>query len=236
VLSTLKQVRQPLIWWLLAVGTAAALKWHFSAADSSALGWMLRPLAMALQKLAGWHFQRTSAGEWRSAAAGIVLVKACAGINFMTMSFIGWCALARPQGTSVRLRAMLSEWPQLLAGALVLAWCTALYVNALRVMAVVAWQPTLQQWLTPAAAHRLIGLLIYLPALTLQFMQGVPRRGGRAAVAGAAIYVVVMLVVPLLTGNAGANLGLYREHALMVLAIVLPMVAAGVLFGRMRIH
>ena len=237
MLSTLKQARQLLIWWLPAAGISAALKWHFSAADSYALGWMLQPLSLSLRWLTGWHFLRTSDGDWVCSAAGIVLVKACAGINFMTMSFIGWCAMLRPQAAqaaepeSAQRRSVLLEWSLRLAAALLLAWFTALAVNTLRVIAVVAWQPTLQHWLAPAAAHRLIGLLIYLTALTLQLMRGEALRLGRAAVAGAAIYLAVMVLVPLLTGNAAANPTAYREHAWVVLAIALPLAVAGV-FGR----
>jgi exosortase K len=240
VLSTLKQARQSLIWWLPAAGIAAALKWHFSAADSAALGWMLQPLSLSLRWLAGWHFLRSPAGDWASSDAGIVLVKACAGINFMTMSFIGWCAMLRPQAAQVaepaaaQRRSALLEWSLRFVAALLLAWFTALAVNTLRVIAVVAWQPTLQHWLAPATAHRLIGLIIYLSALTLQLMRGEAHRLGRAALVGAAIYIAVMVLVPLLTGNAAANATAYREHAWVVLAIALPLAVAGVVGRPLR--
>jgi len=230
VLEPLKQDRQPLIWWLLAAGIAAALKWHFSAADSQALSWMLRPLSLSLQGLTGWQFLRTPAGDWSSPDAGIVLVKACAGINFMTMSFIGWCALLQPSA------ARPVAWLLRLSAALALAWFTAVIVNTLRVIGVVAWQPALQQWLAPAAAHRLIGLVIYLLALTGQLTQGEPRRLARAAVLGAALYAGVMIGVPLITGNAAASSPAYREHALMVLAIALPLGVAGITVRLLRVQ
>ncbi len=239
--NPLTHARRPLIWWLPAVGIAAALKWHFSAADSYAMGWMLQPLSLSLRWITGWHFLRTAAGDWASADAGIVLVKACAGINFMTMSFVAWCLTLQPQlqlrsqtlrppYTLVRPHFALLDLSLRLIAALLLAWLSALAVNSLRVIAVVAWQPTLQRWLATAAAHRLIGLVIYLTALTLQLLRGERRRLSRAAVAGALIYGVVMMLLPLLSGNAAANPAQYRAHAWAVLAVALPLAAAG-MFG-----
>ena len=124
--------RLPLAWWPLAVGIAAALKWHFSVAAASELVWMLRPLSLLLQLLTGWHFRPNADGEWQSFDAGIVLVKACAGINFMVLSLLGWCWMLRPHvdgasGAASARRAApparaarawpLLEWPALLCMA-----------------------------------------------------------------------------------------------------------------------
>ncbi len=227
MLSTTHKVRWPLIWWPLAAGIAAALKAYFSAADSSSLVWMLRPLALLLRLLTGWHFQQNAGGDWESRAAGIVLVHACAGMNFMIMSFIGWCWLFRPQRPAARAMAAAIEWPLLLAAALLLAWAAALLVNALRVVAVVAWQPLLQQWLSTRQAHRQIGLLIYLPALTLQLMLGGRSRWYQAVLIGPAVYVAMMLLVPLLTGNATLGATAFREHGLVVLTLAVPLLLLG---------
>ena len=216
------QCRRPqLLWWSLAVAVAAALKFHFSVAAASELQWMLRPLALLLQAIAGWRFERNAAGEWFSVAAGIVLIKACAGINFMVLSFAGWCWLWQPlPGVCERRVAWL---PALRLGrALACAWATALLVNALRILAIVYAQPSFERWLQPAAAHRLLGLLVYLPALGLQWRWMDRERPGRALVIAAALYVALMLVLPLLTGQAAANRGAYLEHCLVVLALLLP--------------
>jgi exosortase K len=188
---------------------------------------MLQPLALLLRLLTGWHFHRTPAGDWESHDAGIVLVPACAGMNFMIMSFVGWCWLLRPQRHVQRTADAAIEWPLLLAAALLLAWMVALFVNTLRVLAIVAWQPMLQQWLDAGHAHRLIGLLIYLPALTAQLMLVGRRRWYQAALIGPSLYVAMMLIVPLLTGNASMGAAQYREHALIVLTLVLPVALLG---------
>jgi exosortase K len=194
---------------------------------------MLQPLSMALHAFTGWDFLRTADGDWESRDAGIVLVKACAGINFMTMSFIAWCLVLQPRllrsPLLVHRERLLRECAWRLAAALLLAWLSALAVNTLRVIAVVHWQPQLQRWLAPEAAHRLIGIVIYLAALTLQLLPGEGRRWSRAAMHGALIYGAVMLILPMLSGNAVASPTQYVEHALAVLIVMVPLLAAALL-------
>ena len=208
------------------------LKWHFSVAATSELVWMLRPLSLLLQLLTGWHFRPNADGEWQSSDAGIVLVKACAGINFMVLSLLGWCWMLRPRADSAvgaRVWPLLLEWPALLCTAGVFAWLTALAVNALRILAVVHLQPSLEQWWAPAQAHRLIGLLVYLPALSLQLVLADRQHWRRAVLAGCELYAALMLVMPLLTGNARLTSPTYWQHA----GIVLPVLVAAVLLSRL---
>jgi exosortase K len=213
----------PLVWWLLAGGLAAALKAHFSAAVASELAWMLRPLALLVQLASGWRFTPNAAGEWQSLGAGIVLVKACAGINFMILSFLGWCWMLRPRVVRTTGWVIWLEWPAMLFGALALAWMMALGVNALRILAIVRWQPVLERWLPHDEAHRMLGLLVYLPALSLQLVLAERRRWRMALLAGCALYAALMLVVPLLTGNAMVNPHAYGAHAVRVLAALSPL-------------
>ncbi len=218
------------------------LKWHFSVAAASELVWMLRPLSLLLQLLTGWHFRPNADGEWQSFDAGIVLVKACAGINFMVLSLLGWCWMLRPRASdtpadwraapgarALRVWPLVLEWPALLCTAGVFAWLTALSVNALRILAVVHLQPSLEQWWDPPQAHRLIGLLVYLPALSLQLVLADRQHWRRAVLAGCGLYAALMLLMPLLTGNARLTSPTYWQHA----GIVLPVVAAAALLSRL---
>jgi exosortase K len=215
-------------WWAVAVGVAAALKLHFSAAAASELAWMLRPLTVILRTTAGWHFLVNAAGEWECPDAGIVLVKACAGINFMVLSFLGWCWALRPiaaaQGGPQATNA-LPSWARL-AGALLVAllaaWATALVVNAARILVIVRWQPVLAHWLPAGDAHRLLGLLAYLPALALQGWLVERGRPARALLVACGVYAGLMLGVPLLTGNALADPVAFAHHALFLLAVLVP--------------
>jgi exosortase K len=211
--------RAPLLWWSLAGVLAAALKWHFSAAAAADLGWMLQPLTVLLRLLGGWHFELNQQGEWESVDAGIVIVKACAGINFMTLSFIAWCWMLRPRDMNTRWL----DWPVFLFGALLLAWLAALLVNALRILAIVHVQPVIAPWLGASQAHRLPGIAIYLGALGLQLLIAERGRWRRALRIACCLYGALMLAVPLLSGNVRGNPRDFTWHATTVLLVLLPL-------------
>ena len=90
---------------------------------------------------------------------------------------------------------LLLEWPVMLLGALALAWAVALGVNGARILAIVRWQPVLERWLPPDEAHRMIGLLVYLPALSLQLVLAERRHWRTALLAGCTLYAALMLGV-----------------------------------------
>lgn len=152
-------------------------------------------------------------------------MKACAGINFMTLSFLGWCWLCRPR-YSARLRERAGEWPILLACSLLLAWGTALVVNSLRILAIVHWQPTLEHWLPSADAHRFLGLAIYVTALNLQVLVFDRRRWRVSLLVACGAYAGLMVGVPLVTGNAASDPSQYLRHVLSSLLVLLPFVLA----------
>ena len=215
--------RAPLTWCALAGAVAVALKIHFSAAAASELQWMLHPLAWLLQAATGKAFLRDAAGNWECRAAGIVLVKACAGINFMVLSFASWCWLWRPRDRPWPLW----QWALRLGGALACAWAVALGVNALRIVVVATIQPSLEHWLAAADAHRLIGLLTYLPALCLQGLLAERAEPARAVRLACGLYVALMLAVPLASGAAAANPRLYAAHAAEAFMVLAPLLAFG---------
>lgn len=236
--------RLSLLWWSLAVGLAVGLKWHFSTAAASELGWMLHPLSLLLRAATGWRFERNAQGEWQSIDAGIVLIKACAGINFMVLSWLGWCWLWRPvtSAPSTPWAASL-HYPLRLVRALGCAWSASLAVNALRIVAIVHAQPALERWLPPIDAHRLLGLLTYLPAIGFQWLWMDRGHAGRALLTGCGLYAALMLLAPLLTGHAWADPGTYARHVAFVVAAALPLCGlacclnrAGRLGGAVAVH
>jgi exosortase K len=202
---------------------AAALKYHYSIAAAADLGWMLRPVSLLLELVTAQNFIQSPAGEWYSTEAGIVLVKACAGVNFMLMSFVGWCWLLQPAAGSTRASIFLRRF--LLA--LALAWLAAVMVNVLRIVLAESLGPWLAGAMGTGGAHRLIGLLVYLPALTAQLLlAGRARRGAAVAVA-ASLYLALMLATPLLTGNAWWDPAAFAAHALTLTLVLLPLLAWG---------
>jgi exosortase K len=219
-------------WWSMTLALAWVLKHHYSVASAAELGWMLRPVALLLQLASGHGFSQAPGGEWYSADAGIVLIKSCAGVNFMLMSFLGWCWLMQPAQRSVAGRSPAAQWPRLrwplrLGAALALAWLTALLVNVVRILLATAAGPALGAGLGEGDAHRLIGLLVYLPALAAQMLLAGRAQRGPATVFATAIYVALMLVTPLLTGSALLQPRLYASHALMLLLVAVPLLAWG---------
>lgn len=226
------EYRARLLWWLFAALIAWALKRHYSLANTDELRWMLQPVALLLEAVTGNRYEASVEGEWYSATAGILLVKGCAGLNFMIMSFVGWCWLARPARFERLTPTALVEWPALLAMALVMAWAAAVGVNVLRILAAMSVGPALAGWLGAEQAHRLLGLLIYLPALSVQLVLGDRRNPGAAVLMAVATYLGLMLVTPLLTGRALSDPAPFLAYALLVLGVAAPLGAWGMIRAR----
>jgi exosortase K len=205
---------QPMLWGL---ALAIALKQFYSVADASQLQWMLWPLARLLEGCSALSFQPLPAGLWLDAAHGISLVKACAGVNFLIISLLGyvwrWRRAARP-------------WA-VLPKSLAAAWLTALLANALRILGSVyggeAWLAGCG--LSPAASHRLIGIAVYFPCLWAQLAGFRWQELRRAAAAAAFWYCAVALLLPLARAWALGLGGIGWEHSAWVAGIPLGVVA-----------
>jgi exosortase K len=207
-----------LAWWLTALAVALAIKHHYSVASAADLQWMLRPLSQLLEWISGHPFHRDGLHEWVSESADIRLVKACAGINFLLMSLLAWAWVFRPDH---REAAHLQTWVAgrilLLFALIMAAWTTALLANSLRILVAMNLPGH------GAGLHRLIGMLIYVPLLSLQLHLG-DRGNWKAAFAGPVIlYLLLMAVVPVLTGNAFNSPGVFIEHLLYLAAMVTVM-------------
>jgi len=226
-----------LLWWLTALLVALALKHHYSVASLSELDWMLRPLARLLEGFTGQAFVRAANGEWVSTGADVRLVKACAGVNFMLMSFLVYAWLMRPVS---RARAGLRSWATsrafLLSLAVMAAWLTALFANSLRI--VLAMQAESRGWHLDAAGlhaadvHRWIGMLVYLPLLSLQMMADRRATGREVLVMPLLVYLLLMLLVPMLTGNACHDPALFSRHLLSLACVGAVVAVTPVLLRR----
>ena len=211
---------QTLSWWLVVLAVVVLLKHHYSIATTADLDWMFRRLSKLLEWFSGHNFYRDSNYEWVSESADVRLVKACAGINFMLMSFMAYTWTLRPDR-----RADTFPWSWvagrivLLCAAIVAAWTTCLLANSLRIIVAMAVNAH------GAELHRLIGMLIYVPLLSLQLTLG-DRSDNRDALTGPAlVYLLLMVLVPLLTGNALQNPALFVEHLLYVSMLIAVMYA-----------
>jgi exosortase K len=213
-------------WWLAVLGVALAIKHHYSVAATAELQWMLQPLSQLLEWTSGHPFQRDHLHEWVSESANVRLVKACAGINFLLMSLLAWAWVFRPdRRAEVNVPTWITGRILLLLALITAAWTTALLANSLRIL-VAMHLPGHGPGL-----HRLIGMLIYVPLLSLQLHLG-DRGNRKAALAGPVIlYLLLMAVVPVLTGNAFNNPGRFIEHLLYLAAM---MTITGGLYVRKR--
>lgn len=219
---------QSLLWWLAVLAVVVVLKQHYSIATAADLEWMLRPLSLLLEWFSGHDFHRDSNYEWVSEGADVRLVKACAGINFMLMSFITYAWIVRPdlRGDMGPLSWFATQLLMLCA-AMVASWTTSLLANSLRI--IVAMTVNTNGWGLDAIGvdavdlHRLIGMVIYVPLLSLQMMLGNSRNIRDVLGAPVLLYLLLMVVVPLLTGNALHHPALFIEHLLYVSGMVAVM-------------
>jgi exosortase K len=204
--------------WGTAVLAAYGLKLHYSRASAEDLAWILAPTARAVGWLRSEALTSNPGAGWVAPDGSYVIAPACAGVNFMilvlTVSVLGFAHRLRSPG------ARLSWWLASLGGAYLLT----IAVNTLRILAAVELYRHDVAWLTPEAAHRLLGTVLYLGALWGAFavLDGVTTRraGARSwllpAVLVPGLYLGMTLVVPLLTGAWREPGGRYAEHAMMV--------------------
>jgi exosortase K len=197
---------------------AILCKQAFAMADVGQLQWLFWPVAALLNATGSLHFQRVPSGEWWDAGHGLVIVKACAGGNFLVASWLGYVWAGRDQLFGFRL----------LVRAAMAAWLTTVGANALRILLIALAQEDIARLtgLEEGEAHRLIGVCVYFICL------GVQMGGGRAWPAAAAVYLGVTLVLPCMRAWA---LGLEfpnASHVAWTAAIPLVILAASAITRR----
>jgi len=224
---------QSLLWWLAVLAVVVQLKHHYSIATVTDLEWIFRPLSQLLEWFTGHEFHRDSNYEWVSEGADVRLVKACAGINFMLMSFMAYAWIVRPDRcVDTDPLSWIAGQLLLLCAAFIASWTTCLLANSLRI--IVAMTVESHGWGLEAIGigavelHRLIGMAIYAPLLSLQMMLGNRSRSRDALAAPILLYLLLLVVVPLLTGNALQHPTLFIMHLLSV--SVMMAVMCGIYF------
>lgn len=227
--------------WAIAFLLAMAFKALYSAVGTLQLQWLLWPLATLLNAIDGFVFKPTATGEWLDADRGLIIVKACAGGNFLIASWLGylWRWRTRPPVSVARSDAHLGSGSSLglvqrlglnvkldmrlgislALRALAAAWLTTLIANTLRILLIAHGQDDLSMitGLSAADGHRLIGIVIYFGILTLQLA------GTRTLLAAPAIYFGIVVLVPWLHGLMAGRGGINASHAAWTTA--LPLVA-----------
>lgn len=175
-------------YWLCVAIMVVALKQFYSEATSAQLQWQLYPLVITLETFSDLLFEPTANAEWLDPIHHISIVKACAGINFLIISLLGYCWLWRDRPMPL--------W--VLMRALVLAWLTALMANSLRILLCIYTQAPLATLIgsTEAASHRFIGIAVYFSCLSIQLSAFSVQSFRQMAVTAALIYLSVTVLIP----------------------------------------
>jgi exosortase K len=220
-----QHLRQSLFWWLPVITAALLLKQHYSVADTNQLQWILQPLADMLSLFTGHDFQRSATGEWYSISANVSLVKACAGVNFMLMSLLAYAWMFRPDRNE-EPQTLLWSFTQLLllAAVFIAAWATTLMANTLRIWLAMYLQADdsilHSSGIEDRQLHRFIGIAVYLLILSLQMLPSKRIARWQKVLTPVILYLLLMVLVPLLTGNALHQPTFFFEHVSQLLLSV----------------
>jgi exosortase K len=198
-----------------ALALAYCLKAGYSRAGASELDFLLAPTARGVELLSGHAFPAEAGAGYVNLELGIAIAPACAGVNFLIVAFTALVFGFVPRcGTPARKLSWFGA-------SAALAFCATLVVNTWRVTLSLAERSLSPSgWLSPAAAHRALGVVVYLGCLLALY--AAVDRGFRAGAARASSYAVplacylgVTLLVPLLRGAAARPD--YATHASVVL-------------------
>ncbi len=207
------------LWHWVLVGLAVlALKQVYAQAGAAQLQWLLAPLAGALNLAGGLAFEPQPDGTWLDAGRRVLLVKACAGGNFLLTAWLAW--LWRQRHETAPLRAVLT--------AAAAAWVTTLAANALRILLAVHAQEAIARLggLSPAETHRLLGIAVYFVSLSLLLAR--PGRLLTALITAAGLYLGVNLLLPALRAVWLGLPGLDPAHFLWTAGVPLAVLALSV--------
>jgi exosortase K len=233
-------LRQSLFWWLPVFTLALLLKQYYSVASAAELEWILQPVSDLLSLITGNEFHRDTNGEWVSLSADVRLVKSCTGINFMLMSLLVFAWTFRPdRKEQPQTFAWTGSYMVLIAAILVAAWTTTLLANTLRILLAMHLQTDDSilhgLGMDGSMIHRFVGLAVYLPLLTLQ-MTPVKRVSRQQMLfIPVILYIALMVLVPLLTGNALRNPALFLEHVIQ-LTVAIAVIQTGLHLVTRRRH
>jgi exosortase K len=213
--------------WGLILLAIVVFKQGYGLAEAGQLQWMLMPLVEILECVGGLSFELQPDGTWLDAEHRVLLVKACAGGNFLLTAWLA--CLWRWRHRTSPLRTILSA-----AGA---AWVTALAANTVRILLALHGQDTLARLtgLTPSDSHRLIGIGVYLVCLWA-LLSG-PGRVHAALSAATGLYLGFNLALPALRAWLLGLPAIDRGHLVWTAGIPLAALGLSLLLrrvGRLR--
>ena len=204
-------------WWAVVICSAVVLKYYYSVATANDLQWLLAPLAFLTQSLTGLQFDINDAGEWFNDQNAVAIIKQCAGVNFMILSLPVYARRYQQVMASARRPVrILAVTACCLILCLVMAWAVTLLVNTVRIiLAIQLYRHEVTfTGLGPEQIHRIAGVLIYFPALCLQFRIFSGMKQEFTGMIAAVLYLGLVIILPLITGNYRLNPQLFVENTL----------------------
>ncbi len=199
-----RRLRGGVFTWGLVLLMVLAFKALYSSVPTSQLQWLLWPLATLLNSVSTLTFTPTPSGEWLDAGHNLIIVKACAGGNFLIASWLGYLWRWRDRlGPLIALKAF---------GA---AWLTTLIANTIRILLIAHGQDdlALHTGLSAADSHRLIGIIVYFGILSLQLA------GAGALITASTIYLGITVLLPWLNALLSGRAGIDPQAALWTVTI-----------------
>jgi len=203
--------------FLVVLGLAALLKFHFSKAGSEELAWILGPLAWTVDLVSGMNFQAENGAGYVSGNGRYIIAPECAGINFMIAVLLTGAAIVKMVPGSFRVQY------KRIALIVVTAYLFTVIVNSLRIVLAMELYTLdiYSPWCTAERVHRVVGILLYFPALLLYglFFHRQFSGDNRHAVIGWSLlwYLWLSLGIPLVTGSFQDSGLLFYEHGLTVI-------------------
>jgi exosortase K len=207
---------------LLTLAAAFGLKLAYSTAGARELEWVLAPSCWLASRLGGITLVWESGAGWISHQPRMVVGPACAGVNFLVVS---WLALYFSSQVHFRGAARKFGWFCASFGA---AYVATLATNGLRIVlaAHLYGADIYAGWLSPERLHRLLGVVLYCSALLglcraaeLCVAPRAPLRASWTRFTPFYWYAGVAVGVPLLNRAFVHGPARFAEHALLTLGV-----------------
>lgn len=214
-----------------AIGLALGMKALYSRAGADALLWILAPSAWLARFVGGIDLTYEPGAGFISHAHHMVVGPACAGINFLVISFLTLYF------SFTRHSAGKARW--LLTSA-ALSFGAAIVANGLRIfVSAYLWDADIYgSWMTPDRMHRLAGTVIYYASLLALYlvMTSYFGDGGKRTHSLAPLfwYAGVSLGVPMAGRLFSTGAPGFSEHAIWVMAVASILTLAMFLTSALR--
>jgi len=204
----------------LVIALSCFLKAHYRTASVDELIWILQPTARVMETVFKIPFIWEKGTGFVNHREMMMIVKSCAGINFL---IIGFCMCTFNLIPRVRQRRYKLLALIITGVGMVLI---TVFVNAARIWISICFSSLISdiRWLTPGQFHRLEGIAVYF--MFLWIIYGLIRhRGTIKLLAPFCWYLSITLLIPLINALHHGFHARFVEHAMWVIGVSALMAA-----------